>query len=345
MMTDFQKVLIEKAKEALRKGDRQVARRLAQKAIAFEPNNVDAWLLLGGLSSPRASLVFLEKARAIAPDDPRVKQAIAWANDRFVKAYGSMDRGHDADYQQWTSFQPVPPPITIEKHGTVWLWALLVVLILSIFFFSLEFIPRQLVQADRNFSPIQSTHLRKITLTPSITPSPSPTLSPTPTITPTSTSTLTPTETFTSTVTMTQTSTTTFTPVPTSTQVAYDMDNIGNEEKWVDIDLSDQRLYAYAGEEIIRSFLVSTGTWQYPTPVGQYYVYIRLLYADMAGPGYYLPDVPYTMYFYKDYGIHGTYWHDNFGVPMSHGCVNMRTEDAGWLYNWSYLGILVNIHD
>jgi lipoprotein-anchoring transpeptidase ErfK/SrfK len=341
MMTDFQKILIEKAKEALRKGDRQVARRLAQKALSFEPNNVDAWLLLGGLSSPRASLVFLEKARVIAPDDPRVNQAIAWANDRFAKAYGAMDHSYDADDQRWTRFHPVPPPITIEKQGTVWLWALLIVLILSIFFFSLEFIPSQLVQAGRNYAPIQSTHLLKITLTPSITPSPSPTLSPTPTITPTSTHTLTPTLT----ATPTETSTTTFTPVPTSTQVVYEMENIGNEEKWVDIDLSDQRLYAYVGDEIVRSFLVSTGTWQYPTPVGQYYVYIRLLYADMYGPGYSLPDVPYTMYFYEDYGIHGTYWHDNFGVPMSHGCVNMRTEDAGWLYNWSYLGILVNIHD
>ena len=64
----------------------------------------------------------------------------------------------------------------------------------------------------------------------------------------------------------------------------------------------------------------------------------------MAGPGYYLPNVPYTMYFYQGYGLHGTYWHHNFGTPMSHGCVNLATPDAEWLYNWASVGTLVNVH-
>ena len=64
----------------------------------------------------------------------------------------------------------------------------------------------------------------------------------------------------------------------------------------------------------------------------------------MAGLDYYLPDVPYVMYFYKGYGIHGTYWHSNFGNPMSRGCVNMETSEAGWLYNWAFVGIPVNVH-
>ena len=53
------------------------------------------------------------------------------------------------------------------------------------------------------------------------------------------------------------------------------------------------------------------------------------------GTYYYLPNVPYTMFFYKDYGIHGAYWHDNFGHPMSHGCVNMRIDDAEKLFYWA----------
>ncbi|MDX1378970.1 MAG: L,D-transpeptidase, partial [Anaerolineales bacterium] len=64
----------------------------------------------------------------------------------------------------------------------------------------------------------------------------------------------------------------------------------------------------------------------------------------MSGPGYYLPDVPYIMYFHGSYGLHGTYWHNNFGTPMSHGCVNLTIEDAGWLYNWASIGTLVNVH-
>jgi lipoprotein-anchoring transpeptidase ErfK/SrfK len=72
-----------------------------------------------------------------------------------------------------------------------------------------------------------------------------------------------------------------------------------------------------------------------PTVVGQFRIYWKLLASDMAGPGYYLPGVPYTMYFYRGYALHGTYWHNNFGRPMSHGCVNLRTADAQWLFNWS----------
>jgi lipoprotein-anchoring transpeptidase ErfK/SrfK len=62
------------------------------------------------------------------------------------------------------------------------------------------------------------------------------------------------------------------------------------------------------------------------------------------GFNYVLSNVPYVMYFYGDYAIHGTYWHNNFGTPMSHGCVNMTTADARWLYNWSSYGTLVNVH-
>jgi lipoprotein-anchoring transpeptidase ErfK/SrfK len=113
---------------------------------------------------------------------------------------------------------------------------------------------------------------------------------------------------------------------------------------WIDINLSQQMLYAYEGNTLVASFIVSTGTWQHPTVTGRYYIYLKFLYTDMAGPGYYLPNVPYTMYFYKGYGIHGTYWHSNFGVPMSHGCVNMRTDDAAWLYYWAPMGTLVNSH-
>ncbi|MBC8330497.1 MAG: L,D-transpeptidase, partial [Anaerolineae bacterium] len=115
-------------------------------------------------------------------------------------------------------------------------------------------------------------------------------------------------------------------------------------ERWIDIDLSDQRLYAYVDDDLVKSFVVSTGTWQYPTVTGQFHIYVKYLHADMAGPGYYLPDVPYTMYFYKGYGIHGTYWHNNFGTPMSHGCVNMITDDAGWIYNWASVGTMVSVH-
>jgi lipoprotein-anchoring transpeptidase ErfK/SrfK len=115
-------------------------------------------------------------------------------------------------------------------------------------------------------------------------------------------------------------------------------------EHWIDVDLSQQRLNAYAGDTIMNSFVVSTGTWQTPTVTGKFKVWIKVRSQAMSGPGYYLPDVPYVMYFYKDYGLHGTYWHNNFGTPMSHGCVNLTIPDAEWLYNFSSVGTVVNVH-
>jgi len=120
--------------------------------------------------------------------------------------------------------------------------------------------------------------------------------------------------------------------------------NSGSGEHWIDVDLSQQRLYAYEGDTVVNTFVVSTGVWQTPTVTGKYKIWIKLRSAPMSGPGYYLPDVPYIMYFYKGYGLHGTYWHNNFGTPMSHGCVNLSIPDAEWVYNFTQVGTVVNVH-
>ncbi len=120
--------------------------------------------------------------------------------------------------------------------------------------------------------------------------------------------------------------------------------SVGNGVRWFDVDLSDQMMYAYEGDTLIRSFVVSTGLWQTPTLTGRFKVWIKLKSAPMSGPGYYLPDVPNIMYYDGDYGIHGAYWHNNFGVPMSHGCVNLNLLDAEWAYNFASVGTVVNIH-
>jgi lipoprotein-anchoring transpeptidase ErfK/SrfK len=114
--------------------------------------------------------------------------------------------------------------------------------------------------------------------------------------------------------------------------------------RWIDIDLNNQLVRAYQGDSLVKEFLVSTGTVAHPTVKGNFHVYVKYRYADMRGPGYYLPNVPYTMYFYQSYGLHGTYWHHNFGTPMSHGCVNLKTDDAAWLYQWASIGTLVHVN-
>jgi lipoprotein-anchoring transpeptidase ErfK/SrfK len=138
------------------------------------------------------------------------------------------------------------------------------------------------------------------------------------------------------------------TPTPEFTEptvAPYVPPQVAGGEHWIDVDLSQQRLYAYAGDTLMNSFIVSTGTWQTPTVTGKFNVWVKLRSAAMSGPGYYLPDVPYVMYFYGSYGLHGTYWHNNFGTPMSHGCVNLSIPDAEWLYNFSSVGTVVNVHD
>ena len=118
--------------------------------------------------------------------------------------------------------------------------------------------------------------------------------------------------------------------------------------KWIDIDIGTQRVYAMVGNHRAREFVASTGITRYPTVTGQFQVYVKFRKDDMRGVDFgvpwYLPDVPYVMYFFSDYGIHGTYWHDNFGTPMSHGCINLSIADAEWLYNFSQVGTVVNIH-
>lgn len=109
------------------------------------------------------------------------------------------------------------------------------------------------------------------------------------------------------------------------------------------VDLSDSRVYAYENGILMRNVLVSTGLPGTETVQGNYIVERKYVAQTMVGPGYYLPDVPYVMYFYEGYALHGTYWHNNFGQPMSHGCVNMPTPEAEWFYNWTDIGTPVHV--
>ncbi len=115
--------------------------------------------------------------------------------------------------------------------------------------------------------------------------------------------------------------------------------------KHIYVDLTHQRLIAYQGGSKVFVFPISSGKW-HPTPTGDFHIWIKLRYTRMTGGSgedfYDLPNVPYVMFFYNDdvsksqgFSIHGAYWHDNFGYPMSHGCINMRPEDAAKIFEWA----------
>ena len=123
---------------------------------------------------------------------------------------------------------------------------------------------------------------------------------------------------------------------------------VSDDEKWIDVNLTSQTLVAFEGNAPVFQSLVSSGTASHPTVTGQFRIWLRFSAQDMngyrLGYDYFLKGVPYVQYFYEDYALHGTFWHNNFGTPMSHGCVNLPTSSAEWLFNWAAYGTLVNIH-
>lgn len=119
--------------------------------------------------------------------------------------------------------------------------------------------------------------------------------------------------------------------------------NIVDNGKMILVELSKQSITAYENGAVVKTVIVSTGLPGTPTVQGDYYVYSKLPSQTMYGPGYYLPGVPWVMYFYQGYAIHGTYWHNNFGQPMSHGCVNLPSDEAEWFYNFAPMGTLVRV--
>ena len=111
-------------------------------------------------------------------------------------------------------------------------------------------------------------------------------------------------------------------------------------EKWIDINLYEQVLEAFEGDRLIYATLISSGLPEFETPTGLFRIWGKVQMAKMSGGKkgvdyYFLEDVPYHMYFSAGVAMHGAYWHDNFGMKQSHGCVNLAPRDAYWLFNWT----------
>ncbi len=112
-------------------------------------------------------------------------------------------------------------------------------------------------------------------------------------------------------------------------------------ERWIDVDLDNQILVAFEGETPVYATMVSTGGKDTPTETGIYRMWVKESEADMKGLNgedpYSVATVPWTQFFSPEKGLalHTAYWHDQFGVRRSHGCVNLAPRDARWLYFWS----------
>jgi lipoprotein-anchoring transpeptidase ErfK/SrfK len=357
---------------AVRAGDRAGARRCFQAARDADPDNIVALLWLAWLAPTQGeSLVLLSRVLELDPKNERARAGIRWARRRPLISGASLDApgGDDlADAHQPLVTDAAAPftgrsellrdtlrsPDVQEgadqgiaaRHSRhlIGRLGLLLVAFACLFAIGVALVawysPTTVLASLPRTGGLLPTDTPTVTSTPTFTPTPTASPTATATSTPTPTPSPTPTPTPTNTATPTVTPTLTPSPMPpppppTATPVPAAPAPGPSGEKWIDVDLTHQRVTAYEGNTPVFQGIVSTGLPNTPTAVGQFRIYWKLLASDMAGPGYYLPGVPYAMYFYRGYALHGTYWHNNFGQPMSHGCVNLRTADAQWLFNWA----------
>lgn len=361
---------VAKAREALRRGDKESARRLGEKAALLMPAMEDAWLVLVASDpNPQDALAHARKAMEINPESARARRGVEWALGRVRQVQVANARVTIERNVQNGAIKNLPkrvykqaiPHSQLKTSRQNWLYPVILVGAGCIVFgfaalFALTAKYPAVTSIVSSISTPMSTQENlwaSVDIAkPTVTPIDVRAFAPQEADSPTSTS-------------VTLVPPLSASPVPTETPGTVAMEIIADEpvsqygstaepqvqypaegksERWIDVNLSEQRVYAYEDDTVVNSFVVSTGVAQTPTVTGNYKIWIKVRVQDMSGPGYYLRDVPYVMFFYKDYGFHGTYWHNNFGTPMSRGCVNLTTLDSEWLYNWASVGTVVNVH-
>jgi lipoprotein-anchoring transpeptidase ErfK/SrfK len=343
----------QQAQTAYKAGERQRAWALAQEAAHEEPLNYRVWLMLAALAPDGTqSLAYVARAERLQPDDPTVRKARAWAErrppvrERPQPVAVEMAHGSEQDDKRGKTavfFLAALVVLTAVVGGALFLWQMLSnndgnvladVGVTAVPTAILAGQPLPSTEPTATATAVAHHHLAKqiAPAASSATPRPQWTITPTPTITPSPTPTLAPT--FVSEQ----------NPWPGMRPFG-----VGPNERWIDVDLSAQTLYAYEGDNMVYSVPISSGTTNHPTVTGMFRIYLRYesqtMNGYLLGYDYYLENVPHVMYFYRDYALHGAYWHNNFGQPMSHGCVNLQLDAAAWLYEWASYGTVVNVHE
>lgn len=371
---------IAKAREALQRGDKEAAWQLGRQAALAAPDMEDAWLVLVASDpSPQDAVAYARKALEINHQSPRARRGLEWALARvrpknpgnvIVKQSTtlSLSLGPQSGlvgFPKRSNDGKIQGP-QARTSGRKWFYSvllmgagLLVVGLLGLFaltrpvlasiasaitapvptqeilWASADIAKPEVTPLDASVSGSEGAPLDDIisipTDMPTLSAAEAPAVMPEATETP-----------GTMVMEIVDVDSMSQSGPGDEEQTQYPAE--GNGERWIDVNLSEQRVYVYEGDVVVNSFLVSTGVAETPTVTGKYKIYVKVRIQDMSGPGYYLRDVPWVMFFYDEYGFHGTYWHNNFGTPMSRGCVNMTIDDAAWLYNWASVGTVVNVH-
>lgn len=117
-------------------------------------------------------------------------------------------------------------------------------------------------------------------------------------------------------------------------------EDVSSSQQWINVDLGQQTLVAYEGDRPLFATLISSGKQGFEPPLGLFQVHKKFVTGTMNGPDpdeewYEVEEVPWVMYYWESYALHGTYWHNDFGKPRSHGCTNLAPADAKWLFLWT----------
>jgi lipoprotein-anchoring transpeptidase ErfK/SrfK len=135
-------------------------------------------------------------------------------------------------------------------------------------------------------------------------------------------------------------------PQPTISPIAKKIATLKkSNQRWIEVNLAKQRLFAWDGKKQIHAVVVSTGKASTPTVTGLFAIQDKQSLMTLEGDDYVVPNVPSVMFFSGGYAIHGAYWHNRFGTPVSHGCINVAVDHAEWLFNWASVGTPVVVHD
>ncbi len=130
----------------------------------------------------------------------------------------------------------------------------------------------------------------------------------------------------------------------------YDPNSTGEEklQRHIEVNLSTQQMSWNVGSYIMKVVPISSGIKGKETPTGNYTITHKLPFVDYIGPDYSYPKTKWNLRFkwspQGNYYIHGAFWHNNFGRPMSRGCINVSYKNMEQLYNWAKLGTAINIY-
>lgn len=362
-MTDTHSHLMRQAKQAIETKQMGQARQLLHQIIQNSPGDHRAWAWLAALApSTHSGLDYIRRAEKLAPDDPFVQKVRGWLDKKtslpvpspVPQTAAELDSQATPDRRSWQ---------TAVIWGSI---ITLIVLLLGLGGLGIwSWLTQPKAAAAETAVLVQPQAPQPATNTavsdPVVVDTPQPVSvnnseevhAPAKNIAASGSEKNAPRPTWTPTPKPTNTPVPTPSPIPTFVNPNNPTSGkrplgVGPNERWVDVNLTTQTLVAYEGDIPVLTTLISSGTWDHPTVTGQFRVWLRYESQTMDGRrlgyDYYLEDVPYVMYFYEDYALHGTYWHNNFGTPMSHGCVNMSIPDAEFVFYWSTIGTVVNVH-